>query len=173
MIASGRSNEESAFLDASETGDDVFFLTSDQLVPQDTDSAVDVYDARIDGGFPGPPPRPVECEGDACQGGPGAAPAAIDTAPASATFTGPGNLTSFPTTKPTPAKTVAQTRAQKLVKALQACRKDKRHKRRSVCEGQARKRYGPVKGKAKRRRGGASGLVGPSAREGGAVSRSW
>ena len=39
------------------------------------------------------PARAVERERDACQGGPAAAPAGVDTAPASATFTGPGSLT--------------------------------------------------------------------------------
>ena len=50
-----------------ESGRDVFFETADSLVPQDTDSDLDVYDARIDGGFP-PPPPPASCSGEACQG---------------------------------------------------------------------------------------------------------
>ena len=48
------------------SGRDVFIYTSSQLVPQDNDTAGDIYDARIGGGFPPPPPPPVECEGDAC-----------------------------------------------------------------------------------------------------------
>lgn len=51
----------------SESGNDVFFDTSDQLVAQDTDDNLDVYDARIDGGFPAPP-APSGCLGEACQG---------------------------------------------------------------------------------------------------------
>lgn len=39
-------------MDASDNGSDVFFLTDALLVPQDTDSAGDIYDARIGGGFP-------------------------------------------------------------------------------------------------------------------------
>jgi hypothetical protein len=66
LISSGSSNEESAFLDASETGDDVFFLTAGRLTPKDTDSAFDIYDARVGGGEP-EVARPVECVGDACQ----------------------------------------------------------------------------------------------------------
>ncbi len=50
-----------------ESGRDVFFQTIDPLVGQDTDTNVDVYDARIDGGFPAPVARP-SCSGDACQG---------------------------------------------------------------------------------------------------------
>ena len=46
LISSGTSEHESAFLDASEGGDDAFFLTAAQLVAQDTDNSLDVYDAR-------------------------------------------------------------------------------------------------------------------------------
>jgi hypothetical protein len=48
-----------------ETGLDVFFRTADRLVAQDTDDQVDVYDARIGGGFPGGVLAP--CGGDSCQ----------------------------------------------------------------------------------------------------------
>jgi hypothetical protein len=48
------------------SGTDLFFTTADQLVPQDGDTQVDIYDARVDGGFaPSPPPA---CEGEGCQG---------------------------------------------------------------------------------------------------------
>jgi hypothetical protein len=49
---------------------------------------------------------------------------------------------------PTKVKTAAGIRAEKLAKALKACHK-KRGKKRTECEKQARKRYGPVK-KAKK-----------------------
>jgi hypothetical protein len=49
------------------SGGDVFFKTADRLVGQDTDTNVDVYDARIDGGFPAPA-VPAACSSDACQG---------------------------------------------------------------------------------------------------------
>jgi hypothetical protein len=55
------------------SGGDVFFTTADSLVPQDTDDNIDVYDARIGGGFPAPPAPPT-CSGDACQGPLSAAP---------------------------------------------------------------------------------------------------
>ena len=50
----------------SESGHDVFFTTADSLVPQDTDTQVDVYDARVDGGFPSPATL-APCLGDTCQ----------------------------------------------------------------------------------------------------------
>ena len=87
LVSSGTSKEESAFMDASESGDDVFILTSAELSRQDTDSIPDVYDARVDGGSL-EPEAPPACEGDACQS-PVAAPE--DPTPGSLTYSGPGN----------------------------------------------------------------------------------
>jgi hypothetical protein len=72
LLSAGTSGKQSAFLDASETGGDVFLLTSSRLVPsQDVDAARDVYDAHECSAevpcFPPPPPSPPACEGDACQ----------------------------------------------------------------------------------------------------------
>jgi hypothetical protein len=78
------------FLGTDPSGRDVFFATHAQLLPSDDDSALDVYDARIGGGFPPPPPRPVECEGDACST-PFAAP--TDLSPSSSSFHGAGDVT--------------------------------------------------------------------------------
>ena len=82
------------------SGDDVFFSTHQSLLPQDNDTAGDIYDARIGGGFP-EPTRTVECEGDACST-PFAAP--NDLTPSSSTFQGAGNLpgTTLPEVKPKP-----------------------------------------------------------------------
>ena len=65
LISSGRSTEDSLFIDASEGGADVFFTTNESLIEPDPGS-VDLYDARVDGGFP-PPDRPIPCIGDSCQ----------------------------------------------------------------------------------------------------------
>jgi len=43
------------------------------------------------------------------------------------------------------AKVAALTRAQKLAKALKACKRDKNKGKRSSCEKAARKSYGPLK----------------------------
>lgn len=88
---------------ATPSGRDVFFATHESLVPQDTDTAGDVYDARIGGGFPPPPPAPVECEGDSCVA-PFAAPSELT--PSSASFQGAGNVSAGP---PVSGKTVKKT----------------------------------------------------------------
>jgi hypothetical protein len=143
LISSGGSGEESAFLDASEGGNDVFFLTAAQLSPADQDHALDVYDAHVctpeSPCASPPPPSPPACEGDACQN-PVAPP--NDATPGSFTFHGPGNVTP-PAPKPiVKAKAKPLTRAQKLAKALKTCKKDRSKKRRSACEKKARKLYG-------------------------------
>jgi hypothetical protein len=90
LISGGTSGESSEFVDASANGDDVFFLTSQALVPQDIDTLVDVYDARVGGGFSPPPTPAPPCGGEGCLPLPSAQPAL--GASASATFTGAGNL---------------------------------------------------------------------------------
>jgi hypothetical protein len=87
LISSGESPTDSVFLDASPSGDDVFFATASSLLPQDP-GLIDIYDARAGGGYPPPEPLPAQCEGDACQGPP-AAP--NDPTPASSSFEGAGN----------------------------------------------------------------------------------
>ncbi|HEV7481650.1 MAG TPA: hypothetical protein VGO13_00970 [Solirubrobacterales bacterium] len=92
LISSGTSGQESAFLDASESGDDVFFLTASRLSAKDEDAAYDIYDARVGGGEP-EVVKPVECSGDACQQ-PAVPP--NDATPGSLTFNGAGNLLECP-----------------------------------------------------------------------------
>jgi hypothetical protein len=154
LISSGASGEESAFVEASENGNDAFFITAAKLTPQDTDTEYDIYDARIcTPAVPcvQAPVTPPPCDnGESCKAAPTPQPS-IFGAPASETFTGAGNPAS-PTSAPT-AKAKPLTRARKLAKALRACRKDKSKSRRNGCERQARKRYGSKpKAKAKSRR---------------------
>jgi hypothetical protein len=86
LISSGKSKLDSEIVDASATGDDVFFSTLSSLVPQDY-GLLDIYDARVGGGFPPPPPPEPECEGETCQS-PAAAPGFATPATRSV---GPGN----------------------------------------------------------------------------------
>jgi hypothetical protein len=83
LITTGQDTSDSFFLDSgpytNAEGEvvgagNVFFGTHAKLVPADTDSQGDLYDARIDGGFPSPI-GVGPCEGDACQNPP---PAPID-----------------------------------------------------------------------------------------------
>lgn len=65
LISSGKGPDGAEFVDASADGADAYFLTDESLVSEDPGST-DLYDARIGGGFPEPPP-PIPCFGDACQ----------------------------------------------------------------------------------------------------------
>jgi hypothetical protein len=88
LISSGAGEQESGFVDASATGDDVFFFTSARLSAIDVDQELDIYDARVDG-QPDKAPVVTECAGEACQpftGPPN------DPTPASSAFEGPGNV---------------------------------------------------------------------------------
>ncbi len=148
LVSAGTSAEESAFLDASESGDDVFLLTASRLAPGDFDTADDIYDARA-GGAVAEAVKPPACEGDACQN-PVSAPE--DPTPGSLTFQGPGNP--LPLVSATvKGKAKPATRAQKLARALKACA-GKPKRKRAACERQARRSYGAV-GKAKKSNGGA------------------
>jgi hypothetical protein len=126
------------------TGQNVFFETTDQLVPGDTDTQVDYYDARVGGGFPAPA-APAPCEGQACRETSGVS-SPFGTISSQA-FTGVGNFAPLPPTPPPKSLAKGLTRQQKLAKALLACHKRYRAGRtgklRSACERAARKRYGP------------------------------
>ena len=148
LISSGAAGQEAGFLDASESGDDVFFMTAAQLSKRDTDTSRDVYDARVGGGEV-EPARPVECAGDSCLA-PVIQPQALT--PNSLSYSGPGNMLISPLAVKAVAKAKPVARARKLARALAECRKARRKGRRKVCEKQARARYGTINNKAKRRR---------------------
>jgi len=144
LISSGVAQGESAFLDASENGSDVFFLTPERLVPPDTDTALDIYDAHVcSTAAPcltesSSPPACVTA--DACRAAPSPQPS-IFGAPPSATFSGPGNIAPSPAPR---AKTL--TRAQRLTAALKACHKiHHHHRRRKRCEASAQRRFGAAR----------------------------
>jgi hypothetical protein len=71
LLSSGTDQANSYFLDASASGNDVFFATRERLVGWDDNQAYDIYDARVGGGFPEPVTPAPGCGGDACQGTPG------------------------------------------------------------------------------------------------------
>ena len=101
---------------------------------------------RRGNGVPAAAEPPPPCTtADSCRPAPSPQPEVFGT-PSSATFTGPGNLTPE---APAIVKPKPETRAQKLVKALKACRKDRKKKKRQACERAAHRAYG-VKASAKR-----------------------
>jgi len=160
LISSGSGDVDSSFIDANPDGSDVFFVTRAQLVPQDGDELIDLYDARephSTGEYVGPPAEGEagastagECSSTA-QCRPSSLPSALQTQgpPSSMTLSGAGNLAS-PPPPPAPAAAVKPpaaksppTRAQKLVRALKRCHRQKHASARKACETTARKLYGP------------------------------
>lgn len=137
LLSGGDSPHDAYFLDASESGDDVFFTSREQLLPKALNENVKLYDARVGVGFP---ESALACEGTACQGAPPAAP--IFSSPSTATIDGVDDVVPS-----APAKVVAKslTRAQKLAAALKTCRRKKPKSKRAVCEKAARKKYGAIK----------------------------
>lgn len=106
-------------LGTDESGRDVFFSTTDPLVAQDTDTNVDIYDARIDGGFPAPVP-PASCAGEACQGQLSASP----------TLLSPGSEFQAGGNPPLAAQARATTKATKPRAAKKRKRKPAKHTKR-------------------------------------------
>jgi hypothetical protein len=130
LISSGTSPEESGFMDASESGGDVFFLTAAKLSPQDYDTSLDLYDARectsASPCFPVPAGQPPACDTEAsCKAAPTPQPAIFGD-PSSATFSGAGNIT--------PASTAATTNR------TTKCRKPKKLSRGKCVQAKSRHR---------------------------------
>jgi hypothetical protein len=150
LISSGTSAQESAFLDASTSGNDVFFLTAQQLVAQDHDTNFDVYDARVCSEAspcltsPAASPRPCESS-ESCKPASSSQPPPIVPS-GTAALSGAGNTISpLSTQGALPFKhtmTKGLTRAQRLALALKACRKQPKRKR-PACNSRARRAYGP------------------------------
>ena len=120
-----------------ESGDNVFFTTRDRLTEADHDELIDLYDARVGGGFPESPPA-RECHGEECQA---QAQSPALPPPASASFHGEGN--------PAPARP-ASCKKGKVRRGERCVTKRKKRKRKGK---QARHRHGARQ--TKRQRGGS------------------
>ncbi len=150
-------------------GSIVVFETSEALTPTDTNGGASVYawhdgkislislgggligithsgqdiffgysDARIDGGFPVTASAP--CSGEACLGAAPPQPQSPGTS-ASAAFSGPGSPLTAEAPPAGQPKPKPQTAAQKLAKALKACKTRHDKKKRKACEKKARNTY--------------------------------
>lgn len=167
LISAPGAERESTFLDASASGNDVFFLTASKLLPEDEDTNYDIYDAHVcEASSPCVSPAPgadSNCQSaETCREAYSPAPGM--QGPASTGVAAGlvaeqqvlGSKSSSTAKKP---KSKPLTRAQKLAKALKACKtkykaKSKKAKRAS-CERQARKTYGPKKAKKKAKKSSA------------------
>jgi hypothetical protein len=123
LVSDGRGSTEAEFIDASADGSDVFFFTGTSLLPQDI-GQIDVYDARVNGGFPQPPAQAAQCEGEACQ-----SPVSPPSEPpyASQAYQGPGSPKADKQKKAKAKKKSAKRRKAKQAKRRQnrAQREDK------------------------------------------------
>jgi hypothetical protein len=138
LISPGTAGFLVGLIGTTASGHDVFFSTHSQLVPGDKDTAADVYDARIDGGFPNAAPS-VECEGDACS-----TPASLpnDTTPSSLTSAGNGNLASQSTgsvNKKATKKTIRCVKGKVVSHGRCVKKKSKRNKSRKQSRAKSRK----------------------------------
>jgi hypothetical protein len=131
--------EHDRLVSTDESGTDLFFGAVGQLVPQDSDTQADVYDARVGGGFSAPV-LAQSCEGQACRPAAGGAGAALVSPPSAALPGEEAVPVPTPAVPASPAKAKPLARTQRLAAALRACRR--RHGRaRRRCEAQARRRY--------------------------------
>jgi hypothetical protein len=132
LVSSGQSPAPSTLIDATADGRDVFFSTAQSLVPQDP-GFVDIYDARMNGGFPSEPSPPPACEGEDCQRA-GQAPAHDQSG--TARFTGPGNQHAKPhrcTKKP---KKSCQKKKKRQCRKHQRCvKKHGKHTKKRTAKG--------------------------------------
>lgn len=124
LISSGEDPSGATLVDTDPSGENVFFTTHSSLLPQDP-GLIDIYDARVGGGFPPQAGTPSVCEGEACQG---SSQAPNDPTPASSSFQGSGNV-------------IPQGTAKKKHKH----KKHKKHKKHHKKKGKANSKRGGAK----------------------------
>jgi hypothetical protein len=139
LLSSGTAEAPSYFYEASVDGGDVYLISAQALTPGSNSVELAIFDAKVGGGFPAPSEATSEsCSGESCSGPQSIAPRL--PAISSTSTSGSGNLEPG-VSKPPAVRSL--TSAQKLAKALKSCRAKRNRHKRSVCEAQARKKYGP------------------------------
>jgi hypothetical protein len=140
----GRSSTSLLGMDAS--GQDIFFTTADRLIALDGDTQENIYDARVDGGFPPPSVRAV-CEGEGCQG-------TLTSTPSfpllgSSAQTAGENISENDNESDT-QKTKTNTKAKKhttpKIKSVSRCTRSRRHGRGVCATGKSRSAIGRRQG---------------------------
>jgi hypothetical protein len=141
LVSDGTNSLDATLTGMDPEGSDIFFETADPLSGADGDTAYDIYDARVDGGFaPRSARSPTEQEPSSA----GAAGAALGGLPATAQGVEPATA---PLAQPIPGRVTrtttrkALTEAEALARALKACRRDRRVPTRNRCEAAARRKY--------------------------------
>jgi hypothetical protein len=138
LISSGFSAADSYFYDASQSGNDVFFVTTQHLVRSDPGSGPRLYDARVNGGFDENEAQP-SCSDEGCRG---AAAVPQASSPPPTTVDGAtGNLA-----PPEIKRHLVGRRTLKM--ALKLCRREKSRRKRAACIRRARRRYQVVPSQA-------------------------
>ena len=137
LLSGGGSASRSFFIDASASGDDVFFTHRGRLgqVGSLTGNS-SLFDARVDGGFQG---VAVGCDARDC--GTNAPSLSAVTGLPTEVSGGGGNVVAKPPSRPK-SPTAAQLRTRQLKRALQACRSKHNKRKRKRCERGARRRIG-------------------------------
>jgi hypothetical protein len=74
LISPGDGPYSASFGDATPDAGNIFFTTNQSLVSGDNDGSIDVYDARVGGGFPEEAGARTPCEGESCRSPIGAPP---------------------------------------------------------------------------------------------------
>jgi hypothetical protein len=147
LISSGNSPQESAFIDASTTGNNVFFLTSQALTGTDIDEAADAYDARecteASPCIKAPPPPPPPCSGEeGCRPG-GAHPPGFGGTPSETSSLAGNGKGTIEVSKFVERVKPTKTPLQILKTALAKCHSRFKHNKhnRAACEKRARHAY--------------------------------
>jgi hypothetical protein len=128
LISSGTGGRPAEILDNSASGEDAFFSTNQSLVAADIDrGAGDIYDARVEGGFPAAA-APEQCAESECQR---VSPPPPFRPPASGALRAPPH-----------------SRAGRLARALRGCRKKHGKKERRRCVNKAKAKFGTKQAKS-------------------------